>query len=372
MNNLCNNKEQDYFVIESVSNEGVMMSAEEAGARAALLFHKDNTVEIMIMGDAMKTVWNDEKNTITIEGEDYPYLLDGDVLKFGISGSLDEDPWMFRRSDEEPPAFDIEGSDSDSDSSAKTPSGGGTAEVSITDGFVTGRMTAVCPDGWKSFSTSLLPGSITMLPLRDMDDEPDITVLYILKEAAQSEDFYDEGNTVIVKIFDNGAVKVRGKADKALLEQVLATVQLTWDAKQSALAICEGREEDFFKIRSITQYGVTQTLDSLKIFGNDNDSILFRKDGTVHANLTFANWLIGNLVEGTWNDNVMTFTDGVSEEGLAYKAKMQKYKEMGVDLPPEGGSATFTLEGDVLTVGIEDKTIVFGRNNDEIPENLRW
>jgi len=357
MNNLCSKKEQDYFVIESIFVEGVVVSAEEAGLQSFILFNKDNTLQFTISGGSVSGAWSNE--VITVEGDGIPYSIDGDVLKLGMNGSLDEDPWLFRRSEEEPPA------------AVEALGGGTTAELAITDGIATGQMSAVCPDGWYYFPIVNDVGIIKFVDTSDLAkvfDAVAIEVVCCLREMAHAEDENDTADTQM-KYFDDILVKVRGKADKAVLEQVMATVQTTWDTEQSTLAICEGKDENLFKIRSIIAPDYMLNLTQM----TDADScILFRKDGTVRANLTFSafipNWEIEDLVAGTWKEGVMTFTEGFSEEHLAYKEKMLGYNP---DMVFSGGDIPFTLEGDILSVEIaEGRKATFRRCNDAIPDFL--
>ena len=380
MNNLCSKKEQDYFVIESISSDGITMSAEDAGVQGFILFNKDNTVQVMVMGSSITGTWDDA--TITIDGNVAPFSVEGDVLKFGLSGSLDEDPWFFRRSDEEPPA--------DGEASG----GGTTAEIAITDGFVAGRMSVVCPDGWFFFPQSFISGVIKFVDTPDSEkifNAPAIEVVYRLQEAAQDKDEDDTADTQI-KYFGDSAVKVRGNVDKALLEQIMETVQLTWETEQSTLAICEGKDEDFFKIRSSTPKdgGSTANLAALKLAGFDDSAILFRKDGTVRAKfnvLLIPDWKIGNLVSGTWKENVMTFTEGENHQSASGKTAQAFDKDISslteqlqsiqslddtleTELFKKVGVVSFTLDGDLLTLDFELCKATFRRCNDDIPEIL--
>jgi hypothetical protein len=359
MNNLI--KDKDYFVAESVTDNGgngmTIDALKGMGMQFSLLFHQDGTIEAM-QGFPMTGTWDENAITLTVEGGGetmviiLPFTLEGDVLKYEQEGET----WTYRRSDEEPLV------------SGAAPGGGTVAEITITDGFATGRMSVVCPDGWYYHEQTLMEGVILFSnsPQPFDTDAASITVAYSIRECAKHT---IEGDAVSATIDDktwhsvtdkenmtvemiacigDSAVTVKRPEDLKddALMQILSTVQIAWDKEQTSLAICEDKEEDFFKMRSMTtpeQRAANYAL--LKTLGYDWH-ILFRKDGTLQAKFDTAvthKWGddFENTVSGSWQNNTMTFTAG-----------------------DKTGQLTFTLEGDIISITFDDNTIVTFRRSD--------
>jgi hypothetical protein len=366
--NICSKNETDYFVIESVTdNSGSGITIEklkELGLQFYLIFHKDGSIDTM-QGVPMSGTWNE--NTITLTAEEdgetiviiLPFSIEGDLLKYERDGET----WRFIRSDETPAFCEATG-------------GGTIAEIEITDGFVTGHMSVICPGGWYYHQQTLMEGlirlSVSPLPLDTAVSS--IAIEYCIKECAKHtiegekgettiEDkewsgVYNEENAEIEMISYIGdsaiTIKIAGEEAMAVLEQIMTTVQLTWNTEQSNLAICEGKEYDFFKMRSLSTPERTAHHVLLKTLGYDW-CILFNKDGSVRAKFDRAvNCFWGDgfedVVSGSWKNNMMTFIGGDNNTT---------------------GNLAFTLEKDILSVTFADTnntTVTFRRGDDTPPD----
>ncbi|MCL2511343.1 MAG: hypothetical protein FWF09_04770 [Bacteroidales bacterium] len=250
------------------------------------------------------------------------------------------------------------------------------AEIEITDGFATGRLSVVCPDGWYYHPQTLMEGLIRLSTSPQPFDTaaPSIAIEYCIKECAKhtiegtagettiddkewSGIFNEEDGEIemISRIGDSAiTIKIAGEEAMEVLEQIMTTVQLAWDTEQSNLAICEGKKDDFFKMRSFSTSERTAGHVLLETFGYDW-CILFHDDGSVRAKFNravncFWGDGFGDVVFGTWENNMMTFVGGDNNTT---------------------GNLAFTLEGDILTVtfaATDNMTVTFRRSDDTPPD----
>ena len=356
--NICKDRELDFFLIEScaIGDRNALLGM---GFDAYIRFHSDGTVEWLEMYMPMTGTWADGVITVTVEGETRTrkYTIDGDVLTI-----IDEDgngcDSLYRRSDYET-----------YDSSASAPPGAGeTVEIPVTDGFRNGCLSAVCSDGWSGSrepSTGMISFSCT-----DPDTPKGIYVKYDIRECAVLEgEKIDEmtepesgrvwerayiaeyDQMQVLTYMDGSAIKVTASGldfsaeeDQEAIGIIIFTSNLSWETEESGLSVCEGKESDFFELRSMTTESSTGNRALLTQFGYDW-CILFRGDGTVTAKFDRAvtcHWGdgFGHVVNGRWADGAMTFIDGDKQGVLAY-----------------------TLEGDRMTVAFRDGLpVVFQRS----------
>jgi len=360
--NICKDKELDFFLLESCPL-GSRQTLLDMGMDAYMLFHSDGTVDMM-MGMVFTGTWNNESATFINDDKatTMKYTLEGDILTIagGEEGGGDT---VYRRSDYA--AYGKEPSSS--------ASGGAIVSIPVTDGFITGVLSATCPDGWYGRKN---PSGDMIFFNTDPDMHYSGTSIYIeyaLKECVKLEgeklnDLTDpesgrvweavskDDNNLIetVTYKDGNAIKVStsglADGDSAALISILSTVALTWDSQESSLGICEGKETDFFELRSMTTSSSTGNRALLVQFGYDW-CFLFRNDGTVIAKLdraVTAYWGsggFGKVPSGTWRKGVMTFTNGDSPWDLEY-----------------------TLEGDRLTILDQGLPVVFQRSQAAPPD----
>ena len=359
MSDVCSDKDLDFFLVESTS-----MGDREAllamGMDAYVLFRGDGSAELMMMGGTATGTWSGDVMTLTADGEtsEMKFLVDGDVLTIP-----EMDDITFRRSD-----YDSY------DNNATAPAGGGAViETSVTDGFVNGVMSVVCPDGWYGRKTPMVDWVLmfNMSPDSLLEDKK-IYVEYGIRECVtiegeRQEDqtnpesgqvwemaVNEDGQLIAVAYMGGNAVKVTTAGleedDIGVFGEIISTVRLAWEREESALSICGGESTDFFEIRSMATSSSVGNRSLLTTMGYDW-CILFRGDGTVTAKFDGAvtcEWGdgFGAVVNGTWKDGVMTFTNGSVTGNLAY-----------------------TLDGDRLTVAFRDGLpVVFQRSNAEPPE----
>jgi len=256
--------------------------------------------------------------------------------------------------------------------------GGALVQLEVSDGFATGRLSVVCPDGWYYHEQTLMEGIIRLSTSPQPFDlsAPSAAIEYCIKERAKYSIEGDEGGVTIddkvweglfdqesgtiemITYLEDSAIMVRvcGEEGAEALEQIMTTVQLTWDTEQSSFAVCEERQEDFFQMRSLSTPNQAAHHTLLKTFGYDW-CILFHRDGRVRAKFDravncFWGDGFGDVVSGTWQGNVMTFT-GDDNNAM--------------------GTLDFTLEGDILTVCFADTnntTVTFRRSHDTPPAFL--
>lgn len=364
--NICKNGELDFFLIESC-----MFGDRDAvlgmGMDMYVLFHNDGVVE-MVMTGMMPWVgkWEDGV-MIFIIGDDEisvtrKYTIDGDVLTVidEEGGTTD----IYRRGDY----------DSYDKSASASPGGGSVVEVSVTDGFISGVMSMVCPDGWYGHKNPVKSDMIIFNTNPDSAfDGKSIYVEYGIKECvtlSEGQQLPDneiegkiwggvvngEGQIEVVTYIGGNAVKVTtaglsgDEADMMAFGIILSTINLTWETEEGSLSVCEGKETDFFELRSMKTSGSVGNRSLLQQFGYDW-CILFSNDGAVTAKFDRAvtcYWGdgFGSVVSGTWNDGIMTFINGDVTGVLEY-----------------------ALEGDRLTVVFNDgQPVVFQRSNAESPD----
>jgi len=370
MNNICSKKETDYFVIESVTDNagsGVTVAMfKDMGIQFSLTFLKDGSINSM-QGFPMSGTWNENSITLTAEADGetmevtLPYSIEGDRLQYERDGET----WTFIRSDEEP-------------ASGEAPGGGTVAEIEITDGFATGHLSVVCPDGWYYHAQTFMEGLIRLSNSPQSLDiaAPSIAIEYCIAECAKhtiegevreaeindktwscAYNAEEESLEMITRIGDSAiTIKIASGEAAAVMEQIVSTVQLIWDTEQSARAICEDKETDFFKIRSLSLPERSMNHSLLKTFGYDW-CILFHKDGNVRAKFDrsvncFWGDGFGHVVSGSWQNNEMTFTN---------------------DDNSATGKLAFQLEGDILSVTFADTdntAVTFRRSDDTPPDFL--
>ena len=364
--NICKDKDLDFFLVESASG----MSREDLlgmGMDAYVLFRSDGSVEMLMMRMSMTGTYSDGVLTFTNpedpnESMDMKYTVDGDRLTL-ISEDEDGNT-VFGRSDYD--AYDAGGS---------APTGSGeTAEVPVTDGFVNGVMSVVCPEGWYGRINPMMDGMLMLNMNPDsLSEDKNIYVEYGIRECVTIEGerledqtnpesgqvwemaVKEDGQLTAVSYMGGNAVKITTvgleEDDIGVFGEILSGVKLAWDREESALNICESGSTDFFELRSMTTSSSTGNRSLLTTMGYDW-CILFRGDGTVTAKLDRAvtcHWGdgFGAVVNGTWKDGMMTFVNG-----------------------DETGTIAFTLEGDrimfvLLDAGKKESPVVFQRSSAE-------
>jgi hypothetical protein len=299
------------------------------------------------------------------------YTLDGDILTLfteylNDDVPVEEETAKLRRSDYD--SYDANDS--------KPVEGGSVIETQVTNGFVAGVISIVCPEGWYGYKNALSPDMImfTTDPNSSFASK-NITVSCDISECVTIdgerlpenheiegriwEGAIDEENNILqlATYMGGNAVKVvlsgsDAEDDGAALKTIFETLKLTWETEESALGICEGKDADFFELRSMKLSSSFSNRASLQTFGYDW-CILFRSNGTVTARLdgsvTRCIFGFGSVVaNGTWAAGVMTFTNG--DESIAYE---------------------YTLDGDRIAVVLGDDTpTTFHRSNTIPPDDF--
>ena len=136
METICNEREIDYFILESMPDDGSGMTAADilaGGNECYFVFEKKGGFRMNLFSKIAAGKWKNgaialphEETTVDIK-----YALDGALLKI----DLGEGEMTFKRSDEKPPA-------------PKESAGGKTAEIAVHCNGRNGKMTAICPGGW--------------------------------------------------------------------------------------------------------------------------------------------------------------------------------------------------------------------------------
>jgi len=100
----CERKEKDYFIVETMPDEGSDITVADLlaqGLECYLLFSKDGTVGFRMFSDYKLATWKDNVITFTKgdQSADFGFSLEDDVLTIDFSAG----EMTFRRSDAEPP-----------------------------------------------------------------------------------------------------------------------------------------------------------------------------------------------------------------------------------------------------------------------------
>ena len=342
---ICSTKDEDHFILMSSPNtEG-----------ANMLFKKDGTV-ILLHNRLMTGTW--DENTITFfvknaEGKDqkvvFNYSIMGNMLNFAPEGDNDTAE-LYRRSG----PFD--------DDLPTIPKSDTTIEVKVSDGFNIGYMSAYCPEKWYYHPQEEDKKEtiyFSRSPVAKNDFMPSITISCSKRENAgftiegeeMSNTFgdrewyfiFDEENEIIelITLIDDSAITIKGYPSNEVIEQILPSIQLTWDAQQNNDAVFKDKEEARFKLHSGVSFdGNTQNYTAGDYW------IDFRKDGTV--TLKLYDMLIfaiifdsdaGDTITGTWKNDTITFP----------------YGDSPTDIP-------FTIEDDTVTLNLNNVTrLIFRR-----------
>ena len=369
--NICNGRDLDFFLVESCMLGG-RDSLLGMGMDMYLLFKNDGTVEMLMMSMTMSGTWSDGLMTFTApddsgESMEMNYTIEGDLLTVTEEESGET---VYRRNDDY---------ESYNKSGPTSIGGGETIDIDVTDGFISGVMSATCPEGWYAYKNPVMDSMFmftTSSTLFDDGDGKKISVYFDIKECVVAEGEKqpelelggkvwerargEEDRTELVTVMGSSAVKVEVSGcsfdDEAVtmaLETVLSSVKLVWEREESSLGICEDGETDFFEIRSMSTSLSTGNRKFLQIMGFDW-CILFRSDGTVTAKFDGAvncSWGDGfgwvDVVTGTWNDREMIFTSG-----------------------GDTGMLPFTLEGDRIYVILGGDPVVFQRSSEAPPNTF--
>jgi len=361
--NICKSKEKDYFVLESI--EGMHPSVDDSGGSKTLKMLKEMGMNYYLVFNSDGTVvvghyptiavWNENSYTIKYdeEGEEKEmvsnFTIEGDVLTVYEDCEANGEPYVtrhiYRRSDEEAPDLNA-------------PAGDKTVEIEVTDGFVTGRMSAYCPPGWHWVEICKSMGKIGF-SASSPQDWADISIAYSTREGAkftlegEDEEYESDGKTWIMRlneedeenpiielityIGDSAIIIEKGTAYDDL-QLILPSIQLTWDTEQSNCAICEEKEEDLFRMRFATDTGK---------WVMHGDRLCFRKDGTLSA-------LLNKDITDKWDDDLKYTTEGTWTDGMITITNGEKT----VNIP-------FKLEGDIITITLEDDYVITFRRCDE-------
>jgi len=167
---ICKDKELDYFILESMPNDGSGTTIEgllALGMETYFIFNKNGSFQAKIFGNITAGKWNETALTAG-EGDEatsLKYTLDGDLLKMNLgSGEM-----TFKRSGDTPPDFNA----------VLEPDSGKIIETSFTD--LKGKncvMSVVCPDGWYNHTVDFVPDKITFKasPSRFDTDCPSVAI----------------------------------------------------------------------------------------------------------------------------------------------------------------------------------------------------
>jgi len=348
--------ETGFYLMESCVLGG-RQALLDMGHDAHILFHGDGTVEWLEMHLSMAGTWADGVIEADVGGTliRRRYAVEGDLLTvFDEGGDASADS-VYRRCDRE--AFLRE--------APASVRGGETASLPVTDGFIRGSLSAVCPDGWGG-GVNAAAATVSFAGL-GAEGHRRIDVMYGIKErvALEGERLDDmaepDGGRVWEAAFDEGegslaavtysggnAVKVTAsglsfdeEADGMLFGDVLASASLTWEAEEGGFGICEGGGDDFFELRSMSVSGAVADRELLMRLGYDW-CMLFRPDGTVTAKLDGAvtrHWGdgIGAVVHGAWDGRLIAFMGGDPVGTVGYALEGDR---LSLVLPDVGGRET--------------------------------
>lgn len=241
MGKICKDREIDYFILESMPDDGSGMTVAEilaAGNECYFIFVKDGGFTMNMFSKIAAGKWKDSVVTFPNgdEAADIKFKLDGDLLKIDFG----DGEMAFKRSDKTPPE-------------PLKPAGGKTAGSAVSlYGGQKGTMTAVCPDGWYDHTKDYIDSQITFKESRDSTDDelPSITIHCYANLLDKPESSLKKGGfTVNGRVWNranediNAVFTLSAVIDKAIVDifstvikpesdifqQVLKSFALIWD-----------------------------------------------------------------------------------------------------------------------------------------------
>ena len=355
--NICKSKEADYFVIASaLENPDV----SEGNIPSYLLFKKNETLIGMIENVPFNGKWSEDTITIFM-GEDempIPYAIENDTLKL-LVGESPDDAELFRRNNEEIPILDL-------------PDGDATIEVEVTDGANTGRMSVYCPKGWyyyehlsgkgiiklSSTPDTRITGTVVTITYSSFQDAkftiPGKESGYSFDLEGQTYGRSDRDNYIeeLITFIGDSAITAKGPHGGpytcVFWNEIMPSIKLTWNNRQTGLPLCHEKEEDIFKARYVKTTGSDElTLEQLQ---QCDYQLRFCKDGTVTLKLDKS---ITSALEENFGDTLT----GTYENEIISIPKSDKTGFYPFH------TCAFGLNGDILDTVIGSTQIYFHRCN---------